>query len=60
MGESWARMTTVIVYILSIPLGIAEILKGGMVGEFGGIIRIIAGIIIPLYLTRPSAKAFFR
>jgi hypothetical protein len=60
VGKSWARIPTIIVYILSIPLGIAEILYGGMVGEIGGVIRVAAGILIPIYLTRASAKAFFK
>ena len=59
-GKPWARMATLVVYLLSIPLGIAEIVYGGMIGEVGGIIRIIAGVIIPAYLTRPSARAYFK
>jgi len=52
-------MAGVIIYILSIGLGIAEILNGGQVGLIGGIIRTIAGIVIPIYLTRPNPKGFF-
>jgi hypothetical protein len=59
MGAKWARMAGVIIYILSIGLGIAEILYGGQVGLIGGIIRTIAGIVIPIYLTRPGPKSFF-
>jgi hypothetical protein len=59
-GKSWAWMPTIIVYVLSIPLGIVEILYGGMIGGIGGVIRIVAGIVIPLYLSRASAKAFFK
>ncbi len=59
-GMSWAWMPTIIVYVLSIPLGIVEILYGGMIGGIGGVIRIVAGIVIPLYLFRPNAKAFFK
>ncbi len=59
-GMSWAWMPTIIVYVLSIPLGIVEILYGGMIGGIGGVIRIVAGIVIPLYLFRPNAKVFFK
>ena len=58
-GAKWAWMADVIIYILSIGLGIAEILYGGQVGLIGGIVRTIAGIVIPIYLTRPKSKAFF-
>jgi len=58
-GAKWAWMTGVIVYILSIGLGTAEILYGGQVGLIGGIIRTIAGIVIPIYLTRPNPRGFF-
>jgi len=59
LGKRWARMATIVVYIISIGLGIAEILYGGMVGGFGGVIRIIAGVIFPVYLSRANAKAYF-
>jgi len=59
MRRRWARMSTIVVYLISIALGIAEIVYGGMVGELGGIIRIVAGVLIPVYLTRASAKAYF-
>ena len=59
MGRRWARMSTIVVYLVSIALGIAEIVYGGMVGGLGGIIRIVAGVLIPVYLTRASAKAYF-
>jgi hypothetical protein len=52
-------MAGIIIYIISIGLGIAEILYGGQVGLIGGIIRTIAGIIIPIYLTRPKPRSFF-
>jgi len=52
-------MSTIVVYLISIALGIAEIVYGGMVGELGGIIRIVAGVLIPVYLTSASAKAYF-
>ncbi len=58
-GRRWAWMGGIVIYIVSILLGILEILYGGTVGGVGGIIRIIAGIIIPLYLTRPGPKTFF-
>ena len=59
MGRRWAWMSTIVVYLVSIALGIAEIVYGGMVGGLGGIIRIVAGVLIPVYLTRASAKAYF-
>ncbi len=58
-GAKWAWMTGIVVYIISIGLGITEILYGGSVGFLGGIIRTIAGIVFPFYLTRKSPKAFF-
>ena len=58
-GAKWAWMAGIIIYIVSIGLGIAEIIYGGQVGLIGGIIRTIAGIVIPIYLTRPGAKSFF-
>lgn len=58
-GMGWAWMAGIVIYIVSIGLGIAEILYGGMVGGIGGVIRIIAGVVIPVYLTRQSAKTFF-
>jgi hypothetical protein len=58
LGKPWARISTIIVYLLSIPLGIAEIFYGGNVGEVGGIIRTVAGILVPIYLSRPSPRGF--
>jgi hypothetical protein len=58
-GAGWAWMAGITIYIISIGLGIAEIIYGGQVGLIGGIIRTIAGIIIPIYLTRPKPRAFF-
>jgi hypothetical protein len=58
-GAKWAWMAGIVIYIISIGLGIAEIVYGGQVGLIGGIIRTIAGIVIPIYLTRPKPKAFF-
>ncbi len=58
-GARWAWMTGIVIYIVSIGLGIAEILYGGSVGFVGGIIRILAGIIIPAYLTRQGPRSFF-
>src|SRR5713101_4044363 len=58
-GAKWAWMAGIIIYVISIGLGIAEILYGGNVGLIGGIIRTIAGIVIPVYLTRQKPKAFF-
>jgi hypothetical protein len=58
-GARWAWMAGITIYIISIGLGIAEIIFGGQVGLIGGIIRTIAGIVIPIYLTRPKPKAFF-
>jgi len=58
-GAHWAWMEGIVIYIISIVLGILEILYGGSVGGIGGIIRIIAGIVIPLYLTRAGPRRFF-
>ena len=58
-GARWAWMAGIIIYIVSIGLGIAEILYGGNVGLIGSIIRTIAGILIPVYLTRQKPKSFF-
>jgi hypothetical protein len=58
-GTRWAWMGGIVIYIVSILLGILEILYGGTVGRVGGVIRIVAGIVIPLYLTRPGARTFF-
>ncbi len=58
-GAKWAWMAGIGIYIISIGLGIAEIVYGGQVGLIGGIIRTIAGIVIPIYLTRPKPKGFF-
>jgi hypothetical protein len=58
-GARWAWMAGIVIYIISIGLGIAEIIYGGQVGLIGGIIRTIAGIVIPIYLARPKPKAFF-
>jgi hypothetical protein len=58
-GAKWAWMVGIVIYILSIGLGIAEIIYGGQVGLIGGIIRTIAGIVIPIYLTRPNPRGFF-
>src|SRR5437773_2873356 len=55
-GARWAWMAGIVIYIISIGLGIAEILYGGNVGFVGGIIRILAGIIIPAYLTRQRSE----
>jgi len=58
-GVKWAWMAGIIIYIVSIGLGIAEIIYGGNVGQIGGIIRTLAGIILPVYLLRPGPKSFF-
>lgn len=58
-GAKWAWMTGIVVYIISIGLGITEILYGGSVGFLGGIIRTIAGIVFPIYLTRQKPRSFF-
>ncbi len=41
MGKSWARISTIIVYVLSIPLGIAEILYRGMVVSLGELFELL-------------------
>src|SRR5205809_6597748 len=58
-GARWAWLAGIIIYIISLGLGIAEILYGGSVGFVGGIIRILAGIIILSYLTTQHPQSFF-
>ena len=58
-GRRWAWMGGIVIYIISILLGILEKVYGGTVGGVGGVIRIVAGIVIPLYLTRAGPKSFF-
>jgi hypothetical protein len=58
-GAKWAWIAGIVIYIISIGLGITEIVYGGQVGFIGGIIRTLAGIIIPVYLMRPGPKGFF-
>ena len=58
-GARWAWMGGIVIYIVSIVLGILEILYGGTVGGVGGVIRIVAGVVIPVYLTRAGPKSFF-
>jgi len=58
-GARWAWMAGIIIYIISIGLGIAEVIYGGNVGLIGSVIRTIAGIVIPAYLIRPKPKSFF-
>ncbi len=57
-GFGWAWMLGVLIYVLSIPLGIWEITLGGA-GSFGGVVRVVVGLLIPYYLTRPHVKVFF-
>src|SRR5260370_5582667 len=57
-GAKCAWMAGIMIYIISIGLGIAEILYGGQVGLVGGIVRTIAGIIIPGYLIRTGPNSF--
>ena len=58
-GAGWGWTAGVIIYVISIGLGIAEILYGGNVGFLGGIVRTAAGVVIPIYLTRQSPKSYF-
>src|SRR5438132_13404504 len=55
-GAKWAWMAGIIIYIISIGLGIPEIIYGRNVGLIGGIIRTIAGIFSPVYLTTPGPR----
>jgi uncharacterized membrane protein (DUF2068 family) len=59
IGASWAWVLGLVVYVLSIPLGIAEVLSTGQ-AIVGGVIRLVVGLVIIYYLTRPRVKAFFR
>jgi hypothetical protein len=58
-GARWAWMGGIVIYIISILLGILEIVYGGTIGGVGGVIRIVAGIVIPFYLTRPGPQTYF-
>ena len=58
-GARWGWTAGIVIYVISIGLGIAEILYGGSVGFLGGIIRTVAGVVIPIYLTRQGPKSFF-
>jgi hypothetical protein len=58
-GAHWAWMGGIVIYVVSIVLGILEILYGGIVGGVGGVIRIVAGVVIPLYLIRAGPRKFF-
>ncbi len=58
-GAKWAWMAGITIYVIAIGLGAAGILYGGSIGSAGGVIRILAGIIILVYLTRPKTKSFF-
>lgn len=57
-GKGWAWTIGVLIYVLSIPLGLAEIALGGT-GSFGGAVRVVIGILILYYLTRRHVKIFF-
>src|SRR5437899_3537710 len=59
-GARWAWMGGIVIYIVSILLGILEILYGGTVGGIGGVIRIVPGVVIPVYLTSAGPKNFCR
>jgi len=58
-GAKWAWTSGLIIYIVSIGLGLAEVVYGGNVGFLGGIIRVIAGIAFPIYLSRKGPRSFF-
>jgi hypothetical protein len=58
-GAKWAWLAGIVIYILSIGLGFAEIFYGGSVGFLGGMVRVIAGIVFPFYLSRKGPKSFF-
>ena len=58
-GTRRAWMGGIVIYIVSILLGILEIVYGRTVGGVGGVIRIAAGVVIPLYLARAGPKTFF-
>ncbi len=57
-GRGWAWALGILVYVLSLPLGLAEISLGGA-GSFGGGVRVVLGLLILYYLMRPHVKAFF-
>jgi len=57
-GIGWAWALSVEVYIVSVPLGLVEIVAGGSTGLVGGTIRTIVGLVFAYYLTRPNVKSF--
>src|SRR5260370_27316785 len=58
-GARWAWMAGIIIYVISIGLGISEILYGGNVGLIGGIIRTNSGKMIPVFSILPCPAMFF-
>src|SRR4029077_11025656 len=58
-GACWAWMGGIVIFIVSILLGILEIVYGGTIGGVGGVIRIVAGKLIPSALTRSGRNKFF-
>ena len=58
-GAGWAWMAGIVIYVISIGLGVDEITSGISIGQIGGVIRIIAGVLIPVYLTRKGPRTFF-
>src|SRR5260370_42470710 len=58
-GAKWAWMAGIIIYIISIGLGIAEIIYGGQVGLIGGILRTNAGKSFSRYPTRTKPEGLF-
>ena len=57
-GKGWAWKLGIIVYVLSLPLGVWEIALGGS-GSVGGVVRVVLGLLILYYLTRTHVKVFF-
>ena len=58
-GAGWAWIAGIVTYIISIGLGVDEITSGISIGQIGGVIRIIAGVVIPVYLTRNDPRSYF-
>jgi hypothetical protein len=54
----WAWTLGLLIYVLSLPLGAWEIALGGT-GRFGGVVRVVVGLLILYCLTRQHVKAFF-
>src|SRR5207245_9440291 len=58
-GARWAWLGGIVIYIVSIVLGVLEIGYGGSVGGVGRVIRIVAGVEVPLHVRQAGPKPVF-